>query len=117
MLIVDRALAAGIRFVLDKVSVAAERDATDPAALRERLLELQLRHDLGEVGAEELAREERELLARLRSLDPEAGERNEALAIGERSLRVEISAGGDEGDLAATRPATRRRRGARERRR
>jgi len=115
VLLVDRALLAGIRFVLDTVERAARNEAEDPAALRGRLLEAQLRFELGELDRAALEREEREIQERLRAV--QGGPIGRALETSD-GLGVEISVGGDEGELApepaaAPRPPGTRRRRAR----
>jgi hypothetical protein len=72
MIVVDRLLIGGLRFVLDKVATAVDAELNDDTALREELLELQMRHELGEIGDQELAARERELLERMRALRPQA---------------------------------------------
>jgi len=54
--------------VLDKVVAAAEAELNDDTALRERLLEAQMRLELGEISEEEFRRTERDILARIREL-------------------------------------------------
>lgn len=68
MIVLDRLLIGGIRFVLDKVAQAAERELNDDALLRERLLEAQMRAEIGELDEAELAAIEAEVLARLRTI-------------------------------------------------
>lgn len=74
MMIVDRLLIGGIRFVLDKVVTAVDREMNDAERLRERLLEAQMRAELGEITEDELADVEREVMARLRSIQEERGD-------------------------------------------
>jgi hypothetical protein len=66
--ILDSLLIGGIRFVLDKVAAAVETEMNDDTALRERLLEAQMRYELGELSDEEFAETERELLDRIREI-------------------------------------------------
>jgi len=54
--------------VLDKVVAAAEAEMQDDTALREQLLEAQMRLELGEISDEEFAETERGLLARIREI-------------------------------------------------
>ncbi len=54
MIVVDKLLLGGLRFVLDKVAQAAEAEADDEPALHEELLAAQMRFDLGEIDEEEL---------------------------------------------------------------
>jgi Gas vesicle protein G len=66
--ILDSLLIGSIRFVLDKVVAAAEAEMQDDTALREQLLEAQMRLELGEISDEEFAGIERDLLARIREV-------------------------------------------------
>jgi Gas vesicle protein G len=66
--ILDSLLIGGLRFVLDKIVAAAEAEAQDDTALREQLLEAQMRLELGEISAEEFAEIEHDVLARLREI-------------------------------------------------
>lgn len=68
MLIVDRLLVGGIKFVLGKVSAAVEAELNDDSHLREELLAAQMRLELGEMTAAEFAAFETEILARLREI-------------------------------------------------
>ncbi len=68
MLIVDRMLVGGIRFVLGKIASAVEAELNDDSRLREELLAAQMRLELGEITAEEFAQFERDVLARLREI-------------------------------------------------
>jgi hypothetical protein len=68
MFILDTLLVGSLRFVLDKIVAAAEAESQDDTALREQLLEGQMRLELGEITEDEFARLERDVLARLREL-------------------------------------------------
>ena len=68
MFILDSLLVGGIRFVLDKVVAAAEAELNDDTALREQLLEAQMRFELGEISKEEFAETEHDLLTRIREI-------------------------------------------------
>jgi len=54
--------------VLDKVVAAAEAEMNDDTALREQLLEAQMRLELGEISEEEFAETERDILAAIREI-------------------------------------------------
>ena len=75
MFILDSLLIGSIQFVLDKVVAAAEAEANDDTALREQLLEAQLRLELGELDEAAFVEIERDVLARMRELrgDRQAG--------------------------------------------
>jgi Gas vesicle protein G len=68
MFILDSLLIGSLRFVLDKVVAAAEAEMQDDTALREQLLEAQMRLELGEISDDEFAETERDLLARIREI-------------------------------------------------
>jgi hypothetical protein len=68
MFILDSLLVGGLRFVLDKVAAAADAEMQDDSALREQLLEAEMRLELGELTREEFAGIERDLLARIREI-------------------------------------------------
>jgi hypothetical protein len=72
--ILDSLLVGTIRFVLDKVAWAAEAELHDDSALREQLLEAQMRFELGEISEQEFTEIERELLARIREIRGSAGQ-------------------------------------------
>ena len=80
MIILDRLLAGGIKFVLGKIAAAAEAELNDDSRLREELLAAQMRLELGEIGESEYRALESDLLARIREIrerqrdEAEAGE-------------------------------------------
>ena len=53
MLLVDSLLIGGIRFCLDKVLTAVDRELNDDSVLREELIAAQMRFELGEISAED----------------------------------------------------------------
>ena len=55
----------GTVWLAERVLEQAEREAGDEDAVRRGLLELEMRHDLGEIDEVEYAQAEEELLARL----------------------------------------------------
>jgi len=68
MLIIDRLLTGGIKFVLDKIAAAVDAEVNDDGRLREELLAAQMRLEVGEISPEEFAALEAELLRRLREI-------------------------------------------------
>jgi hypothetical protein len=66
--ILDSLLIGSIRFVLDKVIAAAEAEAEDDSALRDQLLEAQMRLELGEISDQEFAAIERDILVAIREI-------------------------------------------------
>ena len=85
MFILDSLLVGGIRFVLEKVVAAAEAEMQDDSALREQLLEAQMRLELGEISDDEFAEMERDILARIREIK---GERTGGLTIASPDVKV-----------------------------
>lgn len=68
MFILDSLLIGSLRFVLDKVVAAAEAEMNDDTALRDQLLEAQMRLELGEISEEEFAEIEKDVLAAIREI-------------------------------------------------
>ena len=68
MILLDTLLMGGIRFVLDKVAQAVDREMNDETFLRDQLLDAQMRLELGEIDEREFADLEKDLLARLREI-------------------------------------------------
>jgi hypothetical protein len=68
MFILDSLLIGSLRFVLDKIVAAAEAEAADDSALREQLLEAQMRLELGEISDDEFTDIENDILARIREI-------------------------------------------------
>jgi hypothetical protein len=68
MFILDRMLVGTLRFVLDKIAVAADQQLNDETALRERLLVAQLQVELGELTDEEFRLVEDDVVQRLRDI-------------------------------------------------
>jgi hypothetical protein len=66
--ILDSLLIGSLRFVLDKVVQAAEAELQDDSALRDRLLEAQMRLELGEITEEEFVEIERDVIAAIREI-------------------------------------------------
>lgn len=108
MLVLDRLLVKGIRFVLDKVVQAADQELNDEGSLREQLLAAQMRRELGEISEEELAQVEQEILDRLREINARKGggpiDLGAAAGEGVKVAGVEATFGGDEEGLQALPP-------------
>jgi hypothetical protein len=73
MFILDTLLVGSLRFVLEKVAAAAQAELNDDAALREQLLEAQMRLELGEITDAEFATIERDVLQRIRDIKGQPG--------------------------------------------
>ena len=85
MFILDSLLVGGLRFVLDKVALAVDQEANDEGAIRESLLDAQMRLEVGELTEKEFAVIERDLLKRLRQA------RGQAPSLDLRSGRVKVT--------------------------
>jgi hypothetical protein len=59
---------AGIRWTLSKVQQVAEEELTDDSAVKQELMELQMRLELGDIDEKEYVRREAELIRRLREV-------------------------------------------------
>jgi hypothetical protein len=68
MLIIDSLIISGVRFVLDKVAAAVETELNDDSVLRERLLDAQMRLELGEISQEEFDEFEADIVVRIREI-------------------------------------------------
>jgi hypothetical protein len=87
MLIIDSLLISGVRFVLDKLAAAVDAELNDDSVLRERLLDAQMRLELGELTQEEFDGLEAEIVARIREI--KARQRGgESAAISPKDMKV-----------------------------
>jgi hypothetical protein len=68
VIVIDSLLVGGLRFVLDKIARAVDHEMNDAGRVREELLEVQMRYELGEITREELDALESALLTRLREI-------------------------------------------------
>ena len=68
MFILDTLLVGSLRFVLDKIAAAVDAEMNDEGALRQQLLEAQMRLELGELSDQEFAAIEADLLGRIRQI-------------------------------------------------
>jgi len=87
MLIIDSLLISGIRFVLDKVAAAVETELNDDTVLRARLLDAQMRLELGEMTQAEYDELEAEILARIRDIK-ERQRGGESAVISPKDMKV-----------------------------
>ena len=98
MLIIDSLIISGVRFVLDKVAAAVETEMNDDSVLRERLLDAQMRVELGEMSQAEFDEFEAEIVARIREIK-ERQRGGESAVISPKDMKVtgiEASFEGDE---------------------
>lgn len=99
MIILDKLLIGGLRFVLDKVATAVDQEMNDETGLREELLAAQMQLELGEMDDEEFAELEREILARLREIREEregVSGQGGAMEFDAGRMGVDVTFGGDE---------------------
>ena len=68
MIILDTLLVGGIKFVLGKIVAAVDAELNDDTHLREELLAVQMRLELGEITEQEFATVERQLLDAIREI-------------------------------------------------
>jgi len=68
VIVLDRMLVGGIKFVLGKLAAAADAELNDESHLRDDLLAAQMRLELGEIGEQEFRAIETDLLGRLREI-------------------------------------------------
>ena len=87
MLIIDSLIISGVRFVLDKVAAAVETELNDDSVLRERLLDAQMRVELGEMSQAEFDALEADLLARIREIK-ERQRGGESAVISPKEMKV-----------------------------
>jgi hypothetical protein len=87
MLIIDSLIISGVRFVLDKVAAAVETEMNDDTVLRERLLDAQMRVELGEMTEEEFVEFQDDILARIREIK-ERQRGGESAVISPKDMKV-----------------------------
>ena len=68
MFLLDSLMISGIRWALQTLVTTAEAEMNDEAALREQLLEAEMRREMGELSDEEFRQTEATLLARIREI-------------------------------------------------
>lgn len=100
MIILDRLLIGSITFVLDKIAQAVDREMNDEDRLREELLALHARLETGEVSLEQFAELEKELLARIRTIqEAKRGGAGEVIEMAKGGFSVDATVEGDEGEV------------------
>lgn len=95
MFILDNLLIGGLSFVFDKIASAVDAERDDSASIKEEILALQMRLELGEISDEEFVEIERDLLARLRALREEERPAG-AVSLDRGGFEVDVSFQGDE---------------------
>jgi gas vesicle protein GvpG len=87
VLIIDSLIVSGVRFVLDKIVAAVDTELNDDTSLRERLLDAQMRLELGELTQKEFDGIESDILARIREIK-ERQRGGESAAISPKDMKV-----------------------------
>ena len=95
MIILDKLLLGGLSFVFDKIASAADAERDDAGSIKEEILALQMRLELGEISDDEFVAVERDLLARLRALREEERPAG-AVSLDRGGFEVDVSFQGDE---------------------
>jgi len=99
VIIIDTLIFGGIRFVLDKIAAAVDAELTDDTALKEELLEAQMRRELGELSDAEFAEIERDLLDMIRAVrERRRGGQEEAGELRITGIEATVWSDEDEGD-------------------
>jgi hypothetical protein len=88
MFILDSLFLSGFRWVLDTVLTAAEAERDDDTALREQLLDAELRREMGEISDRDFAALEADLLARIREIKERREGGSGPLAIGAQPMET-----------------------------
>ena len=68
MFLLDSLMISGLKWVMSTVLTTAEAEMNDDTALREQLLEAEMRREMGEISDEEFGEIEADLLARIREI-------------------------------------------------
>ncbi|HVZ23775.1 MAG TPA: gas vesicle protein GvpG [Vicinamibacterales bacterium] len=97
MFLIDSLLIDGLAFVFDKLRQVAEAELSDDSVLRERLLDAQMRLELGELSLDEFSAIEHDVFARLREI--RAGHAGPlSMTSGDGAVTVETSIPDDTAD-------------------
>ena len=110
MFILDSLFLSGFRWVLDTVRTAAEAEMDDDTALRDRLMDAEMRRELGEISDAEFAAIESDLLARIREIKERREGGSGPIAFGGAAdaagsqLAVEATVSGDFHEPAPVKP-------------
>src|SRR5262245_37525848 len=104
MFILDSLMISGIRWALNTVVTAAEAEMNDDTALREQLLEAEMRREMGEISEDDYRQLEADLLTRIRDIKERREGGSGPLAFGAASsldtssgdrFQIEASVSGD----------------------
>jgi hypothetical protein len=97
----DRVLIGSLRFVFDKLAQVADQELNDTSTLKDRLLDAQMRFELGELSEADFLQVQEDVMARLREIeqrkrDQPAGEVEGGAAPETKITGVDITFGGDD---------------------
>ena len=104
MFLLDSLMISGIRWALETTITAAEAEMNDDSALRDQLLEAEMRREMGEITDEEFAEIEADVLGRIREIKARREGGTGPLAMGgnqpmetsaDSSFQIEASVSGD----------------------
>src|SRR5688572_16081076 len=89
MIILDRLLIGGIKFVLNKIARAVDDEMNDETVLREELLAAQMRVELGEMSDADFQELEAAILGRMREIRANRGD--EGVGFGSLGGEVKVT--------------------------
>ena len=103
MFLLDSLMISGIRWVMETVVTAAEAEMNDDTALREQLLDAEMRREMGEISVEEFEEIEADLLTRIRDIKQRREGGSGPLSMGAEAIettpdsrfQIEASVAGD----------------------
>ena len=104
MFLLDSLMISGIRWAIETTITAAEAEMNDDSALRDQLLEAEMRREMGEITDEDFAGIEADLLGRIREIKARREGGTGPLAMGgnqpmetsaDSSFQIEASVSGD----------------------
>jgi hypothetical protein len=110
VLIVDDLLIGSFQWVMRRLAEAVDAEMNDDSVYREELLAAQMRLELGEIGEEEFAEIEAELLAKIREVRERHGVSGPTVAQGYSVTGVDVSTGLEEPEAEDEESPSRRRR-------
>lgn len=115
MFLLDSLMISGIQWALKTVVTAAEAEMNDDSALRDRLLEAEMKREMGEISDDEFGEIEADLLQRIREIKERRDGGSGAFAFGggqpmettaETRFQIEAEVSGDFYGAPETSPQT-----------
>jgi hypothetical protein len=103
MFILDSLMISGLKWVMNTVVTAAEAEMNDDTALREQLLDAEMRREMGEISDQEFEDLEADIVARIREIKERREGGSGPLSMGAQAIetdadsrfQVEASVSGD----------------------